>query len=51
MVCSAELGTEAELGHLRQLRDYHAAGIIFAGSGREDDPSAHELAAGRRRCP
>ena len=35
MVCSAELGTEAELGHLRQLRDYHAAGIIFAGSGRD----------------
>ena len=26
MVCSAEVGTEAELGHLRQLRDYHAAG-------------------------
>ncbi len=44
MVCSAELGTEAELGHLRQLRDYHAAGIIFAGSGRIMDSGAHELA-------
>jgi LacI family transcriptional regulator len=44
MVCSAELGTEAEMGHLRQLRDYHAAGIIFAGSGRTADPSALDLA-------
>jgi len=44
MVCSAELGGEAELGHLRQLRDYHAAGIIFAGSGRADDPAAAEIA-------
>jgi LacI family transcriptional regulator, galactose operon repressor len=44
MVCSAEVGTEAELGHVRQLRDYHAAGIIFAGSGRVNDPSSHDLA-------
>ena len=44
MVCSAELGSEAELGHLHQLRDYHAAGIVFAGSGREGDPSAHAVA-------
>ena len=44
MVCSAELGTEAEIGHLRQLRDYHAAGIIFAGSGRYADPAAADLA-------
>jgi LacI family transcriptional regulator len=44
MVCSAKAGTEAELGHLRQLRDYHAAGIVFAGSGRQNDPSAAEVA-------
>jgi LacI family transcriptional regulator len=44
MVCSAELGTEAEIGHLRLLRDYHAAGIIFAGSGRYADPAAADLA-------
>jgi LacI family transcriptional regulator, galactose operon repressor len=44
MVCSAEVGTDAELGHLRQLRDYHAAGIIFAASGRSADPAASELA-------
>jgi LacI family transcriptional regulator len=44
MVCSAEVGTDAELGHLRQLRDYHAAGIVFAASGRAADPAAPELA-------
>jgi len=44
MVCSAEAGSDAELGHLRQLRDYHAAGIVFAASGRSNDPSALELA-------
>jgi LacI family transcriptional regulator len=44
MVCSAEVGTESEMGHLRQLRDYHAAGIVFAGSGRHADPAAAELA-------
>jgi LacI family transcriptional regulator len=44
MVCSAEAGSDAELGHLRQLRDYHAAGIVFAASGRSNDPSAYELA-------
>src|SRR4029079_19687235 len=37
MVCSAEAGSDAELGHLRQLRDYHAAGIVFAASGRSND--------------
>jgi LacI family transcriptional regulator len=44
MVCSAEAGSDAELGHLRQLRDYHAAGIVFAASGRSNDPGAIELA-------
>lgn len=44
MVCTAGAGTEAELSHLRQLRDYHAAGIVFAGSGRRNDPAAPELA-------
>ena len=44
MVCSAEQGPEAEIGHLRQLREYHAAGIVFAGSGRIRDPDTPELA-------
>ena len=50
MVCSAELGTEAELAHLRQLRDYHAAGIIFANSGRYADPHATDLADAVAKC-
>jgi LacI family transcriptional regulator len=44
MVCSADLGTSAELAHVRLLRDYKAAGIVFAGSGRIADPSTEELA-------
>jgi LacI family transcriptional regulator len=44
MVCSADLGTSAELAHVRLLRDYKAAGIVFAGSGRVADPSTGELA-------
>lgn len=44
MVCSADLGTSAELAHVRLLRDYKAAGIVFAGSGRIGDPSTSELA-------
>jgi len=50
MVCSAESGSEAEMAHLRQLRDYHAAGIIFAGSGRYADPSAADLADAVAEC-
>jgi LacI family transcriptional regulator len=45
MLCSADLGTSAELAHVRLLRDYKAAGIVFAGSGRIGDPSTSELAA------
>jgi LacI family transcriptional regulator len=35
MVCNAERRPAAELAHLGVLRDYHAAGVIFAGSGYE----------------
>ena len=45
MICSAERGTAAELEHLRVLRDYRAAAVLFAGSGAADDPLAGELAA------
>jgi LacI family transcriptional regulator len=45
MVCSADLGTSAELEHVKLLRDYKAAGIVFAGSGRAGDPSTTALAA------
>jgi LacI family transcriptional regulator len=44
MVCSAEVGTEVELGHVRSLRDHRAAGIVFAASGREHDPGAPDVA-------
>jgi LacI family transcriptional regulator len=36
MVCNAERRPAAELAHLSVLRDYHAAGVVFAGSGYED---------------
>ncbi len=45
MVCSADRGTVTELEHLRVLRDYRAAAIIFAGSGVAGDPAAEELSA------
>jgi LacI family transcriptional regulator len=44
MICSADRGTAHELEHLRILRDYHAAAVLFAGSGTADDPLAAELA-------
>jgi LacI family transcriptional regulator len=43
MVCNADRRPAAELAHLTVLRDYHAAGVVFAGSGSEEDP--RELAA------
>jgi LacI family transcriptional regulator len=35
MVCNADRRPAAELAHLDVLRDYHAAGVVFAGSGYE----------------
>jgi len=35
MVCNSHRRPEAELGHLGVLRDYRAAGVVFAGSGYE----------------
>jgi LacI family transcriptional regulator len=45
MVCNADRRPAAELAHLDVLRDYHAAGVVFAGSGYEH---AEEDAALRR---
>jgi LacI family transcriptional regulator len=45
MVCTADRHTEAEIAHLRTLRDYQAAGVVFASSGYEADPQGSELAA------
>ncbi len=43
MVCNTERRPAAELAHLDVLRDYHAAGVIFAGSGYEDVAEASAL--------
>jgi LacI family transcriptional regulator len=44
MVCNTDRRPEAELAHLDVLRDYHAAGVVFASSGYEDDPDSLALA-------
>ncbi len=43
MICSTDRGTAVELEQLQVLRDYNAAAVLFAGSGRADDPRAEEL--------
>ncbi len=46
MVCNTDRRPAAELGHLGVLRDYHAAGVIFAGSGYEHpEPSLRAAVA------
>jgi LacI family transcriptional regulator len=45
IVCNANRRTEAEEEELRLLTDYHAEGVIFAGSGYRDDARAASLAA------
>jgi LacI family transcriptional regulator len=48
MVCNADRRPAAELAHLGVLRDYHAAGVIFAGSGYEhaaEEPALREAVA------
>src|SRR3954469_18037505 len=52
MVCNAERRPAAELAHLGVLRDYHAAGVVFAGSGYEDatDTAAPRGAVEARRA-
>jgi LacI family transcriptional regulator len=45
MVCNSDRRPAAELAYLDVLRDYHAAGVVFAGSGYEDGPEVKRLAA------
>ena len=45
IVCNADRRTELEQEQLRLLTDYHAEGVIFAGSGYADDERGTELAA------
>jgi LacI family transcriptional regulator len=44
IVCNADRRTETELAQLGLLIDYHAEGIVFAGSGFESDPRGAALA-------
>jgi LacI family transcriptional regulator len=50
IVCNADRRTEVELEQLALLSDYHAEGVIFAGSGYLDDPRGPELAAAVARA-
>jgi LacI family transcriptional regulator len=44
MICNSDRRPAAELAHLDVLRDYAAAGVVFAGSGYEDGPESARLA-------
>jgi LacI family transcriptional regulator len=45
MVCNADHRVEAEIEYVRALRDYHAEGLVFAGSGAPPAEAANaELA-------
>jgi LacI family transcriptional regulator len=50
IVCNADRRTELEIEQLAVLSDYHAEGVIFAGSGHLDDPRGPELAAAVERA-
>jgi LacI family transcriptional regulator, galactose operon repressor len=43
IVCNADRRTDVELAQLGVLCDYHAEGVVFAGSGHIDDPQGPEL--------
>jgi len=45
IVCNADRRTELEEAQLRLLTDYHAEGVIFAGSGFAGDERGDELGA------
>jgi LacI family transcriptional regulator len=50
IVCNADRRTELEVEQLAVLSDYHAEGVIFAGSGYLDDPRGPELSAAVERA-
>jgi LacI family transcriptional regulator len=45
LICNSDRQTNAEIVALELLRDYTAAGVIFAGSGYAEGPSDREIAA------
>ena len=50
MVCGADRRPAAEFAHLDVLRDYHAAGVVFPGSGYEDVAEAAALREAVAAC-
>jgi LacI family transcriptional regulator len=50
IVCNADRRTEVEITQVGVLCDYHAEGIVFAGSGHIDDPRGAELSAAVERA-
>jgi LacI family transcriptional regulator len=45
MICNADHRLEAEIDYVRALRDYHAEGIVFAGSGAPGAQAANAALA------
>lgn len=50
MLSNADRRTGAEITRLAAMREYHAAGVIFAGSGYLDDPQHEALAKAVRQA-
>ncbi|MFD0413845.1 LacI family DNA-binding transcriptional regulator [Streptomyces sp. NPDC127108] len=50
MLSNVDRRTATEISRLRAMRDYRAAGVVFAGSGHVDDPQAQNLAEAVRRA-
>jgi LacI family transcriptional regulator len=45
IICDSDRRTGAEIDYLGLLRDYHAAGVVFAGGGFLEDPRSADLQA------
>ncbi|MFI0370039.1 LacI family DNA-binding transcriptional regulator [Actinomadura sp. 1N219] len=50
MLCNVDRRTTTEITRVRTMRDYRAAGVVFAGSGYVDDPKEPELAKAVRQA-
>ncbi|AZM56449.1 LacI family transcriptional regulator [Streptomyces sp. WAC 01529] len=50
MLSNVDRRTTTEISRLQAMRDYRAAGVIFAGSGHVDDPETPRLAKAVRRA-
>ncbi|MGH3588765.1 MAG: LacI family DNA-binding transcriptional regulator [Pseudonocardia sp.] len=50
MLSNVDRRNGTEIARVQTMRDYRAAGVIFAGSGFVDDPQAAELAAAVRHA-